>query len=83
MQKRAESAEHFKRLVLNPHKPLNLLTRTVDGHYLLMKNETGNGKKNVIGNEEVILFYVRLGARTAGKDEAFPLFTFYFREERN
>ncbi|CAG9533218.1 unnamed protein product, partial [Cercopithifilaria johnstoni] len=50
--KRAETTEHFKRLVLNPHKPFNLLTHPVDMHYLVMENETENGKKNVIDYNE-------------------------------
>ncbi|EFO22693.2 hypothetical protein LOAG_05791 [Loa loa] len=50
--KRAETAEHFKRLVLNPRKPLNLLAHTVNVHYLMMENETGNGKKNIFDYNE-------------------------------
>ncbi|VBB25707.1 unnamed protein product [Acanthocheilonema viteae] len=50
--KRAETAEHFKRLVLNPRKPFNLLTHTANMHYLIMENETENGKKNVIDYNE-------------------------------
>ncbi|VDP13505.1 unnamed protein product [Onchocerca flexuosa] len=50
--KRAETAEHFKRLVLNPRKPLNLLTRSVSMHHLMMENGTKNENKNIIDYNE-------------------------------
>ncbi|VDK64205.1 unnamed protein product [Onchocerca ochengi] len=50
--KRAETAENFKRMVLNPRKPMNLLTRSVNMHHLMMANETKNGNKNIIDYNE-------------------------------
>lgn len=42
-------------MVLNPRKPMNLLTRSVNMHHLMMANETKNGNKNIIGNQKRIL----------------------------
>ncbi|VDK76200.1 unnamed protein product [Litomosoides sigmodontis] len=50
--KRAETAEHFKRLVLNPRKTFNLSKYTANAHYLMVRNETENGKKTVIDYNE-------------------------------
>lgn len=49
VQKRAETEEHFKRLVLNPRKPLNRLTRPQDVHYLLLEGDDARRKKNIFG----------------------------------
>lgn len=57
LQKRAETMEYFKRLVLNPRKPFNLSTHIVNMHHLMIENETKNGKKNVIGKEETIILF--------------------------
>uniref|UniRef100_A0A158Q840 A2M domain-containing protein n=1 Tax=Elaeophora elaphi TaxID=1147741 RepID=A0A158Q840_9BILA len=50
--KRAETTEHFKRLVLNPRKPFNFSTSALNAHYLIAENETENGKRNVIDYHE-------------------------------
>ncbi|KAM3728473.1 Ophiophagus venom factor [Dirofilaria immitis] len=50
--KRAETMEHFKRLVLNPRKPIDHLVRTVNEHDSMMENETKNGNKNIIDYDE-------------------------------
>ncbi|MCP9262978.1 hypothetical protein DINM_006341 [Dirofilaria immitis] len=55
--KRAETMEHFKRLVLNPRKPIDHLVRTVNEHDSMMENETKMGIKTSLFKELRALDY--------------------------
>ncbi|VDM40303.1 unnamed protein product [Toxocara canis] len=50
--KRAETEEHFKRIILNSEKPLNRLTRSPEEEYILLEGDSSTPTRDIIEYSE-------------------------------